>query len=502
MHKAGSKKPMRIDREGPVSAFVRVCILLFLMGPAIVPAQPVPMTLTLDGAISMALEKGPAIVVAREDYNASVASYNSFRSSLYPQLRLDGTAPGYARSITPVVQPDGTTLFTPQSQASSTLSLSLSQQIPFTGGVLSVSSGLNRIDLLESNSVFYRSTPLSVMYRQPIFQLNTIWWTSEVQSLGREIAARRWRESREQIAMDVTNAFFAASMASMNVANSRNNVQINDTLYQISIGRYNVGKIAENDLLQSEIALLNARTSLANALIEYERAQKVLAFSVGLPKDTPLQLVAPDGIPELHLEADVALREARQNRSDIASIDLQKLQAERGVRDAELRNMFSATLVANAGLNQRAGSVSEAYRGLLDQQQLNISFEVPLIQWGAGSEEVEAAEAEKRRLDGASEIALNTLEDDVQALVKRLQLLSEQVAISARADTMGQRRFEVSKDRYLIGKIDVTNLFLAQNEKDSARRQRVQTLWDFWSAYYRLRRLTLYDFVEQRTIAE
>jgi len=46
---------------------------------------------------------------------------------------------------------------------------------------------------------------------------------------------------------------------------------------------------------------------------------------------------------------------------------------------------------------------------------------------------------------------------------------------------MAQRRFDVSKDRYLIGKIDVTNLFLAQNEKDSARRSRIQTLWDFWA---------------------
>ncbi len=65
---------------------------------------------------------------------------------------------------------------------------------------------------------------------------------------------------------------------------------------------------------------------------------------------------------------------------------------------------------------------------------------------------------------------------------------------------MAQRRFEVSKDRYLIGKIDVTNLFLAQNEKDAARRSRVQTLWDFWSGYYRLRRLTLFDFVSGRSL--
>ena len=107
---------------------------------------------------------------------------------------------------------------------------------------------------------------------------------------------------------------------------------------------------------------------------------------------------------------------------------------------------------------------------------------------------MEAAEAEQRRVEVVSKIQTNSLEDEVYAQVKSLQLLQMQVGISAKADTMAQRRFAVSKDRYLIGKIDVTNLFLAQSEKDNARRSRIQTLWDYWSGYYRLRRLTLYDF--------
>ena len=72
-------------------------------------------------------------------------------------------------------------------------------------------------------------------------------------------------------------------------------------------------------------------------------------------------------------------------------------------------------------------------------------------------------------METASLLRTNSLEDEVHAQVMSLKLLQFQVGISAKADTMAQRRFEVSKDRYLIGKIDVTNLFLAQNEKDSAK---------------------------------
>ena len=457
-------------------------------------AQQDTLTLTLNSCVQTALHGGPAVTIARELFTSQTESYSSFRSLLYPQLSLQGQAPGFFRSITSVIQPDGTTKFTPQSQASSTLNLALSQQIPFTGGELQISTGLNRIDLLESNSVLYRSSPLSLTLRQPIFQLNTLRWNIEEQDLSNDRANRQWAEALEDISLDVTNKFFETHLAAMNVENARNNVQINDTLYQISLGRYNVGKIAENDLLQSELALLNARTQFDNATIAFERTQKTLAFALGLPKHTPLRLLPPESIPSLSLDPQLAIAQAKANRSDVVDIEIQKHTADRSVAQAELENTFSATLTANAGLNQRADKIPDAYRHLLDQQQLSISFEVPLVQWGAGSASVEAALAEQRRVETASLLRTNSLEDEVHAQVMSLKLLQFQVGISAKADTMAQRRFEVSKDRYLIGKIDVTNLFLAQNEKDSARRSRIQTLWDFWAGYYRLRRLTLYDF--------
>ena len=43
--------------------------------------------------------------------------------------------------------------------------------------------------------------------------------------------------------------------------------------------------------------------------------------------------------------------------------------------------------------------------------------------------------------------------------------------------------------------IDITNLQLAQTEKDNARTSYLQTLRQYWAAYYQLRRSTLYDFI-------
>ena len=59
---------------------------------------------------------------------------------------------------------------------------------------------------------------------------------------------------------------------------------------------------------------------------------------------------------------------------------------------------------------------------------------------------------------------------------------------------MAGKRFEVAYNRYVIGRIDIDNLYVAQSEKDQALNAYVQELRGYWQAYYRLRRVTLYDF--------
>ena len=92
------------------------------------------------------------------------------------------------------------------------------------------------------------------------------------------------------------------------------------------------------------------------------------------------------------------------------------------------------------------------------------------------------------------------MEQEVFFEVLQLQQLQQQVRIAAKADTVAARRFEVAKNRYLIGKIDITDLFNAQREKDTARRNFFQTLRQFWTSYFNVRRLTLYDFTQNQPL--
>ncbi len=469
-----------------------VILLLFLNPPGL-PAQSDTTWLTLQECIRLARANGPLGVMARDSYEGKEAAYASFAATNYPQLSMQGDVPGYYHSINPIVFPDGSTIFVPQREASSSLSLALTQKVPFSGGQFSLQSGLNRIDLLDSRSYYYRSNPLSVTFSQPIFQINTMRWDQEAQDLRHTMATRELAEAMEDCALDVTNKFFDFLLASMTVSNAAMNVAINDTLYRISKGRFNVGRIAENDLLQSELAYLNAKTQLENARVGLIRSRQTLRIALGMKSEESIALVPPREIPSFYADPALALVQARQNRSDILNFDLQMLTAERGVAQAKSDNSFNATMTASIGYNQRAPGLPDAYRQLLDQEQFSVGFTIPIFRWGAGSQAVDAAVAEQKRTETSVEQQRREFDQEVAYQVARLNLLREQVAVAAKSDTIAQRRFEVAKQRYVIGKIDIPILFIAQNEKDNARQANVQTLWDFWSTFFRVRRLTLCD---------
>jgi outer membrane protein TolC len=79
-------------------------------------------------------------------------------------------------------------------------------------------------------------------------------------------------------------------------------------------------------------------------------------------------------------------------------------------------------------------------------------------------------------------------------------VLLSQIEITKKSDEVAQERYMVSQNRYLIGKIDITNLNIALTEKDAAKRSYLNALRAYWTAYYDLRRLTLYDFAENKLL--
>ena len=188
------------------------------------------------------------------------------------------------------------------------------------------------------------------------------------------------------------------------------------------------------------------------------------------------------------------MSEALRNSSRMSDVALQEVQARRRVTEARLTTGMGATLQASYGYNATGPEASLAYQNLQEARTFSLSLSMPLLRWGAHKETVRA---------GQVSLGQSTTEQTAQdAHFAALQLSQARrnLALSAKGDTVATKRFEVALNRYVIGRIPIDNLYVAQNEKDQALTQFVQALRGYWQAYYRLRRLTLYDFAAGQAI--
>ena len=62
------------------------------------------------------------------------------------------------------------------------------------------------------------------------------------------------------------------------------------------------------------------------------------------------------------------------------------------------------------------------------------------------------------------------------------------------------REYFTERIGIMIGKIDILDLNDARQSKDDAKQKHIQELYNYWNYYYNIRSLTLYDFINNRTL--
>jgi len=458
--------------------------------------------LSLSDVISLAKGQSPSAKLASTNYTSKYWQYKLYQSNYLPQVSLNATLPNLNRGISPITQPDGTVSFLPQSLLTNSLNLSISQNIGFTNSQIFVSSQIQRIDILSSPmSASYLVNPVIVGINQPIFGFNKLLWDRRIEPMKYEEAQKQFNEDMEQVAVQASELFFDLLTAQMELKIQRKNVENNDTLFKVSQGRFNLGKIAENELLQMELNQMRAKNSLAQSELDADIAMLKLANFLKMPSDQKLTLVEPNLVPNFRVDEKIALTEVEKNSQTVIAFQRKKLEAERDVVKAIRENRFSANIVASYGLSNSGDMIQNQYSNSQDQQQVRLGLQVPIVDWGRAKAQIRTMEAVQQYVEISTEQDAQSLRQEILMLSKQFEMRRQKLLISLKADTIAQKRFDISMKRYLIGKIAITDLNIAQQEKDQALLEYFNDLRQFWHIYYDIRRRTLYDFEANKVIS-
>ena len=388
------------SRRMTAAAALRMTVVLLCVGASL-PAQQ---TLTLQQSVDLAQKQGYDAASAIATRDAAEARERAFSRRRLPQLSFTGIPAELSKNIQPVVQSDGSTAFLPVQESRARGGLTLSQQFPLTGATFSITSSLQRYEKtgVAVPQLTYNTSPWSFEIRQPVFKANPQKWEARVEEATLTAAEQQYLEDREGVAISATEAFFDLFVARKQLDNAEQNASRNDTLFTINKGRLEVGKIGENDLLQSELSLLRSRSQAENAQLDYLRALAAFRLAVNLPANADVQVVAPDGVPSLVADTLLAVEQAMKNSARIRSLDVAAISARRQVVSAGLNRFPGADVTASFGVNQTADEFDAAYRDPLEAQRVRVQVSVPLFSFGALGADAQAARANFRRVDANS----------------------------------------------------------------------------------------------------
>lgn len=467
---------------------------------AAAPAQEA-LELTLQQTIRHAQEQSPDAQSARHSFRSSYWNYRYYRANYLPNLTLTST-PYLDRAINKVTLGDGSVKFVEQNLLSTNLTLSLTQNVPLTGGTFFVETSAQRIDLFSDNSHSYQTSPVNIGYTQSLFGYNSLKWDRRIEPVRYREARKRYAETLELVAAAATQKFFALATAQSNYEIACTNYANADTLYIYARGRYDIGTISENEMLQLEINKLTEETNRMNARIEVDNAMQELRSYLGIQQDVDLKVRIEDFVPDLQIDLNEALLLAAQNSPDIENMQRRRLESESAVAQARANAGLKADIYLRFGLTQTADRWKNAWRNPMDQQYVSLSVSLPILDWGRGKGQVRVAKSNRDLVQTQVEQDKTDFDLNIRKLVKQFNLQAQRVHIAARTDTTAQRRADVARRLYLLGQSTILDLNASITEKDSARRNYVTALYDYWSLYYTLRSLTLYDFRQDQPLEE
>lgn len=456
--------------------------------------------ITLGEAIATARAGSVDAAVALNELKTAYWEYRTFRADLLPEVNFEATLPSYRKNYSSYQLEDGTYTFVRNNVLQMAGNLSVQQNIWLTGGTLSLTTSLDYLKQLDGERFNrFMSVPVALTLSQPIFGTNHTKWRRRIEPVRYEEAKASFMSATEQVAMRAVDYFFGLLMAKENLATARQNLSNSEKLYMVAVAKRDMGQISENDLLQLQLNLLTARSTLTDAESNYKAGMFQLRSFLGLDEDVDLVPILPESTPGVDVDYDDVLAKALERNAFARNIRRRQLEADYEVAMAK-GDMRQITLFAQVGFTGTSERFSGAYDPLKDNQVVEIGFKIPLLDWGKRRGRVKVAESNREVVSSRLRQEEINFRQDIFMLVERFNNQRQQLGIASEADTIARRRYHTNVETFMIGKISTLDLNDSQSRKDASRQDYINQLFLYWYYYYQLRGLPLWDYASDSSI--
>ena len=213
-----------------------------------------------------------------------------------------------------------------------------------------------------------------------------------------------------------------------------------------------------------------------------------------------IELEVPDLMQGLRVDTEEALRYARENNPRYMESRQATEEARRDAAKARVEKNLNLSLDVSVGLNQVAYRFVDAYMHPLLQDVAMVTLSVPIVDWGKRKNAYMAALSKVEAAERSEQEAARDTELDVMLTVNDFNEQQTIVEASQEALNIAEDAYNQTLLRFIKAQANTTDLSLAQTNWLTAQQNKIASLQNYWITYYRLRRLTLYDYQQRQVI--
>lgn len=435
-------------------------------------------------------------------YENSLLEYDNFKKSLLPSISLNLTPVSFNRSMR-LLQNYTNGEYSNVEEYSNTSSgnVSISQKIAATGGMLSIGSSLSYLREFTSDNNSFSTSPMYLSYSQSLFggRRNYLFERS-ISSLKHDMALKNYCTSVSTEQQKILTLYLDAYSCKVDIDFYTQAVDIGDSLLMHAKIRKESGKITEYDYNQIELQQLDNKMELEKSLYAYDSSIRQLGNELQV-QGIELDNLSIAEFPA-RIEEAVVMERISKNNPTYQSQELARLNAEYTLHQKRISNRFNANISLSYGLNQYAKTLREAYQHPDQRQSVSITLSIPMFQWGINRNKLKMAENDYESALLEQESTLDNFKEEIHDNVFNYNMSRELADVATRKYQLAGQQYSFAAARFRVGKIAAIELTNANKEYLQAKQNYLSVLGSLFVNYYKIRHLALYDFIEDKDMAE
>lgn len=482
----------------------KILLYMGLAAHTVCGAQVIrPRTLTMQQVVELAQENSISAMSNRNTFTAQYWSYRSFKAELRPSLNLSANLAQFNRSLVALQDYNtGTISYRANYNLNNDATLYVSQSVPWTGGTLSLSTSLSRLDQYSpSRLTTYYAQPIYLSYAQSLWGFNRFKWDKKTEPKQYEVAKRQYIESMEQVNQTAVSYFWSYVSAKESYDRASKSFEDSKRLFEAGQTRFSMGTITRDDLMQIEVTMLNDSLSLTSSKVSLRSALNRLCSYIGYKEDTELNLIIDYEIPDITLDYDDVLERALENSSFSLNQEISYTNTERNIAQAKANRGMSASVNARFGMSGSADRLGDTFVQLKDQEVVGVSLNIPILDWGLARGRVRMAEANALTIRNSLEQSMIDYKQNLFTQVMQFNDQHSRCEISKRAADLAEESYQLALKSFGSGNMDMTRLDQLKQKRDSALSSYLSNVASFWSYYFGIRKATLFDYISGTDIS-